>query len=416
MPMNLLDDTLFIPEVKYLFRILLKKGDELRLVGGCLRDFIGGVGKIHDHDFATSYRPKELIEILDEHNIKYTAANARFGTIATVINGRKFEITSLRKDIKTDGRHANVEFTDDYAEDAKRRDFTFNALYCDSRGKIYDYFSGILDLSKRLVKFIGDPEQRILEDHLRILRFFRFYSSHSFFLDYKSLMACRKHGDKIRKLSRERVKNELSRILESNYPPKTLKIMEYHGILQNTLDYGGELDLSNVEIFFSIKNRIDFKYNYLFILVLMLSRNEIDLNLALERREKVYVNSVLTNIPKVISHSEIKKLLFLLGDAKKVKDIVMICICNNYSPHILGYLDFTVKTEIPRLKITRKTLEHHGFTDIREYGTLMTRAKGIFLESAFKVYGDALVEKLKDELVTSPTHYFGKDSEKTTVF
>ncbi|MDR2778044.1 MAG: CCA tRNA nucleotidyltransferase [Rickettsiales bacterium] len=403
MAMESRDKVLFIDEVKYLFRVLLKEGDELRLVGGCVRDYLAGSrGKICDYDFATSYRPEQLIRILDSNNIRHIDRDIEFGTVVAMVGDRKFEITSLRKDIATDGRHAVVEFNDDYREDAKRRDFTFNALYCDGSGKIYDYFSGVLDLKKVIIRFIGDPEERILEDHLRILRFFRFYSSHCFFLDYRSLLACRKHGEKTRKLSQERITKELCKILESSYPPKTLKIMEFHGILQSVLGYSGELDLSNLEIFFSLEKYVDFSHNYLFILILLLSKNKIDLNLALRRREKIYISSILDNVPKNISHGEIKKLLFLLEDVKKVRDIVMVYLCNCYSPDTLRYLDLVAKIEIPRLAVEGKTLEDYGFTRKKEYSRLLAMAKNIFIESEFTMDRKTLMEELKNRWPIHP--------------
>ncbi|MDR2077942.1 MAG: CCA tRNA nucleotidyltransferase [Rickettsiales bacterium] len=408
--MKLVCGTLFTAEVEYIFRKLLSDGDEIRLVGGCLRDFLLGDGReINDYDFATRYQPMELARILDKNGIEHVDVNSRFGTIVAFVNGKKFEITSLRKDVETDGRHATVEFTDDYREDAKRRDFTFNAIYCDGEGEIYDYFSGIVDLNKRLVRFIGDPEQRILEDHLRILRFFRFYSTHGFFMDYRSLMACKKYSHRIKKLSRERVTDELRKILESGYPLKTLKVMEHHGILQNTLNYSGKLDFANLDIFFAIGKK--FKYNYIFILTLILSKNKIDLNLTLRRKEKMYISSILNNIPTNISPFEIKKLLFTLKDVNKVRDIAMIYICNNYSPNILEYLDLVVETSIPNLKVNSEMLERHGFTDKKNYGRLLAMAKCIFVESAFEVDGDNLVDRLKTKLAT-PGRFSGKTGEK----
>ena len=164
-----LPSDIFTNELKYLFEILLKTGDELRLVGGCIRNYFLGK-KINDYDLATQHEPDQLIDILKKNSVSYLDLNRKFGTITAIINGKKFEITSLRRDIASDGRHAVVKFTRDYLEDAKRRDFTFNALYSDANGVIYDYFDGISDLKKGLIRFIGDPEQRILEDHLRILR------------------------------------------------------------------------------------------------------------------------------------------------------------------------------------------------------------------------------------------------------
>ena len=133
---------IFTNEIKFLFGILLNGHDEVRLVGGCVRNYILGK-KINDYDLATKYRPEELINIFEKNNVKYYKSGIDFGTITAIINGKSFEITTLRKDIKPDGRHTLVEFTDNYEIDAARRDFTINALYCDINYNIYDYFNKI---------------------------------------------------------------------------------------------------------------------------------------------------------------------------------------------------------------------------------------------------------------------------------
>ena len=154
------------------------ENSELRFVGGCIRKIINRE-EVDDIDLATNITPDEVCEALNKYEIKFFESGKEHGTITAVINEQNYEITSLRKDVATDGRHAKVEFTLDWKEDSKRRDFTINAIYSDSLGNLFDPQNGKLDLNKGVLKFIGDPEKRIQEDYLRILRYFRFHINYS---------------------------------------------------------------------------------------------------------------------------------------------------------------------------------------------------------------------------------------------
>lgn len=391
----LVQHNIFTEELKYLFRLLIDNGDEVRLVGGCVRNYILGL-PINDYDIATKYTPEKVIDILDKNNIKYYKSGINFGTVTAVINSKNFEITTLRRDIKTDGRHALVKFTDNYEEDAERRDFTFNALYCNVDCRIYDYFDGISDLKKGIIRFIGDPEKRILEDYLRILRFFRFYSYYSYSMDYSSLQACTKHREKIKNLSKERVSSEFHKILECAYPTKTLKIMQHHGILKYIIDCDN-LIFSSLDIFCSLKNYINFSWNYLFIVALIVYENNINYNLLLSKKDKNFIKNILPNIPKIINEFEIKKLLFILkGDRKTAKNIVMIYICNNYNKNLLKYLDLIDIIETPKLKITGYDLENFGFTNKKLYSKILSSAYEVFIESNFTQNKGSILKLIKN--------------------
>ena len=167
-------------EIKELFKSFNSYSDnaELRFVGGCVRKLISGE-KVDDIDLSTNLKPENVIEVLKKNNINFYETGIEHGTITAVINKRSFEITTLRKDIRTDGRHAQVEYTDNWLEDASRRDFTINSIYSDLDGNLFDPFNGRKDLNDGLIKFIGDPAQRIKEDYLRILRYIRFFLGYS---------------------------------------------------------------------------------------------------------------------------------------------------------------------------------------------------------------------------------------------
>jgi poly(A) polymerase len=208
----ILPNWLPLASIKRIFSILNKYG-ESRLVGGCVRDILSNkVSK--DIDIATSIKPEEAIRLLQIENIKAIPTGIKHGTITVIIDNNTLEITTLRKDVECDGRHATVEFTDDWQEDARRRDFTINAMSMDLDGKVYDYFDGLNDLRNNIVRFVGSPDERIQEDCLRILRYFRFYSylgGQQF--DPPSLKAVSKYAHLIANLSKERITQEVLKLL-----------------------------------------------------------------------------------------------------------------------------------------------------------------------------------------------------------
>ena len=185
---------------------------EIMYVGGFVRKIINKE-KVDDIDLATNLEPKQVIEVLKKHNINYHETGIKHGTITALINNFKFEITTLRKDISTDGRHAQIQFSKDWKEDASRRDFTINAIYSDSEGNLFDPYNGKKDLENGFINFIGDPDKRIKEDYLRILRYLRFYinySKHSQNLDVIKKLKMNLSG--ISKISRDRLLDELKKI------------------------------------------------------------------------------------------------------------------------------------------------------------------------------------------------------------
>ena len=166
--------------IEQIFKAIESYSDksEIMYVGGCVRKILNNE-KVDDIDLATNLSPKEVIEVLKKNNIKFFETGIKHGTITAIIDEYKFEITSLRKDIKTDGRHADVIFTNDWKLDASRRDFTINSIYSDIQGNLFDPNDGKRDLEEGKIIFIGDPEKRVKEDYLRILRYIRFFLNYS---------------------------------------------------------------------------------------------------------------------------------------------------------------------------------------------------------------------------------------------
>jgi poly(A) polymerase len=209
---------------------------ETRWVGGCVRDTLLGLA-VRDVDLATRIAPVQVIERLEAAHIKAVPTGLAHGTITAVVGGAPVEVTTLRRDVATDGRRATIAYTDDWREDAARRDFTINALSADpSSGEVFDYFDGLADLDAGTVRFIGDPLQRIAEDHLRILRFFRFHARFGKGApDAAALDACAARANDLMALSRERIADELLKTLALADPAPTAALMIERGILSPVL-------------------------------------------------------------------------------------------------------------------------------------------------------------------------------------
>lgn len=211
-------------------------GGRTKLVGGAVRDALLGVAA-SDIDLATQFAPAETVARLTAAGIKAVPTGIAHGTVTAVADGLVAEVTTLRRDVATDGRHATVAFTDDWRADAARRDFTINALYADPlTGVVDDYFGGRADLAARRVRFIGDPLERIAEDHLRILRFFRFHARFGVGApDANGLSACVARVNDLTTLSHERVRDELLKLLVVSDPAPTVKVMVEQGIFAPVL-------------------------------------------------------------------------------------------------------------------------------------------------------------------------------------
>ncbi len=201
-----------------------------RVVGGAVRDSLAN-RPVADIDLATPDRPERVIQALTDAGIKVVPTGLAHGTVTAVVNGRGFEVTTLRRDIETDGRHAVVTFTADWRQDASRRDFTINAMSMARDGTVFDYFDGMTDLAAGRIRFVGNPATRIAEDYLRILRFFRFYARYGRVPPDQDTLAALQAGiPGLSRLSIERVWDELRRILAAPDPSEAVELMRHLGI------------------------------------------------------------------------------------------------------------------------------------------------------------------------------------------
>ena len=257
-------------EIKIIFEAIntFNTISEIRYVGGCVRKIINQE-QIDDIDLATNLNPKEICDALTRRNVNFFESGIDHGTVTALINKQKFEITALRKDISTDGRHAKVEFTTNWKEDALRRDFTINSIYADKEGNLFDPLNGKKDLENGRIKFIGETEKRIKEDYLRILRYVRFFLNYSKEKhDEKTLKEIKKNLNGVLNLSSERLLDELQKIIRSKNFLKLSKDQNCLEIIELIFP-----QLKNMSVFNKLniyaKENLD-KVDFIFLLALML--------------------------------------------------------------------------------------------------------------------------------------------------
>ena len=221
------------PSAQKLSKLYKNFGYQVLFVGGCVRNTILKM-PVTDIDLATDAQPEEIIKIAKENNIRFVPTGLAHGTITLIIDNKNYQITTFRTDFDHDGRYAKVEFTESLLLDASRRDLTINALYCNHVGEVIDPLNGLDDIKKQKIKFIGNPNERIKEDNLRILRFFRFqaiYGNKNLEIDSIALEACHNHKSKLAALSKERITSELRKILSAPNPLKVIIKMNETGVL-----------------------------------------------------------------------------------------------------------------------------------------------------------------------------------------
>lgn len=371
--------------------------DSIRLVGGCVRDMILGY-EVSDFDFATKFLPQEIIAILQKNNIRAIPTGLKYGTISALINDKTFEITTLRKDIKNNGRHPETEFIDDYYFDAKRRDFTINALYLDDLGNIYDYFNGFEDLKNKKVVFIGNAEERIKEDYLRILRFFRFSCFYCDEIDQKSLLACKNNKDGIDILSPDRIRTELFKFFDK----KTIKLTEILSLLEKNVGdkiFNFRLKLDNFEKINNLKLKLptDLKF-----FSLIFDKNDngnnfdeklkfLSKKLNLNNKQKKILYFINDNYHKNLStKNELIKFLAFF-DKNYVKFLFILKYFDK--ENIYEIIEFIDNFALPDFILDGQDIINLGFEG-SQIGEKLTLAKEIWIEEKFQISKDDLLKKI----------------------
>jgi poly(A) polymerase len=225
------------PALQRVFATIAEAGGEARVAGGAVRNALLGEA-VTEVDLATTLSPEQVTEACTARGMSVHPTGIDHGTVTVVADHHPYEVTTLRHDVETDGRRAKVKFTDDWEADAQRRDFTMNALYCDARGQVYDFTNGYPDILARRVIFVGSPEQRIAEDYLRILRFFRFHARYGEGApDAQGLSACVRLSSGLDGLSAERIRQEMFKLLAARGAVPTVMLMAEQGILSHLLPY-----------------------------------------------------------------------------------------------------------------------------------------------------------------------------------
>ncbi|MGL9732077.1 MAG: CCA tRNA nucleotidyltransferase [Wolbachia sp.] len=384
-------------ETSLIIDTIEKFGGEARLVGGCVRDSILQ-RDIHDIDLATNLLPNQAIEALKLRNIKTIPTGLKHGTITAVLNQRSFEITTLRYDTQCNGRHAKVEFTNNWQADASRRDFTFNALYADKYGHIYDYFGGTQDLKVRRLNFIGNAEDRIKEDYLRILRVFRFHAKICVGnLSNEILDVCKKHSHMIQNLSGERIRDEMFKLLECDDPAPTLKSMEKSDILQKIIPKEVKC-----EILFS---PLLFCTDAIIKLALLLRTTEDRQNLGeyiskflrLSNKQRKKLLFLLSNdIKTELSGKEQKKYISLFG-RELYCDLVKICGVES-GTNVDEYISFAKVFDIPKFPLSGDDLINIGYHSGKSLGRSLELLKQHWEDNSYSLTKEELLLYAKNLL------------------
>ena len=403
-------ETLFSSEViKKIFSIIRDSGAEVRFVGGCVRNAILNV-PVQDIDLATTCLPNDVESLLAKHNIKTINIGKDFGTIIAVIGKESYEITTLRKDVEFyNGRHAVVEYTKDWQEDAERRDLTFNAMsYCPYQDKLFDYFSGRDDLSRGLVRFIGNPEDRVQEDYLRILRFFRFYAYYGKSFDQDSFNACIKNSKHLSRISAERKWQELSKILSSASYINVLELMINNGVLDDVLAFHVSKEIiPDLKLINSNLQSFEHSYTAAFILFILVylsgaSVQGLKKALSLSNKEIKYIASIYTCV-EAIQNQDIEANLYLYifqWKAILLDALIVIYASKNSNKWRGGF--FQIKDIIAHNEMVFPVSGHDIIQnfDIKEsdkqIGVLLGVGKRYWCDKAFKVTKNEIIEHIKN--------------------
>ena len=384
-----------IKEAKIIFSYLneIEKESKVRFVGGCVRKSLCGEN-IDDIDLATSLEPDEVKKRLTKGDIKVIDTGISHGTVTVILNQKKFEITTLRKDVSTDGRHAKVQFTSNWELDASRRDFTINAIYADIEGRIFDPLNGISDLQNGIIKFIGSSEERIQEDYLRILRYFRFFTQYSK-VDYDQniIRSIKQYINGLNKISNERIFDELKKIL-------TLKNV-YRLFSHNT---SKEIFLNifpqfkyyeRLKIIDSLDSKLRDKYdNYLILASLILDQtnnyeyfcHKYKMSNSIKNRFKnMSINFENLEKKKFFSEENIKKLIYL-SNKDYVRDLLLFSICANKKIETLSIeklINYVNVCKIPKFPVSGDYLKKHGYETGEVLGKKLKSLEEKWIENNF---------------------------------
>ena len=383
----------------------------VRFVGGCIRNTLMG-REVSDIDLATQLPPADVAAALDAAKIRYVPTGLDHGTVTAVFDGKPYEITSLRKDVQTDGRRAVVSFTTDWAEDAQRRDLTFNALYADYDGQIYDPTGqGLEDLKARRFRFVGDADERVKEDYLRILRFFRFLAWYGRDSqgnlskpDASALKACRENANGLKKLSAERVWSELKKLLLAPDPSRTLRIMLTHDVLETLLPEASNVE--GLELLTALEQREAIKPDPMLRLMVLSTREPLPMALLTKRlkmsnAEKARLIQWATDATPLDPNGDdrAKRIAVYTAGKQVVMDRARLRAAGAEDPitssRWMSLVDLAMGWTPPEFPLTGKDLIKAGETPGEAMGKKLDALKALWVRSGFSVEKDKLLMALK---------------------
>lgn len=371
-----------------LFDIYRKAGYEIRPVGGCIRDAL--LNKpINDWDLTTNATPEASLDICKNAGLHTIPTGLKHGTITAIFDDIPFEITTLRIDTQSHGRHTDVIWTNDWAQDAMRRDFTINSLYGDQNGDIYDYTGGIRDLKQHIIRFVGNAHERVAEDYLRILRFFRFMARFGDFthVNKPSLNACIQLQSGLKQISAERIRDELFKILVAPQRHLSLNLMAQQKIFETINLPVENLNFTRLD---ENETKLNFMPSALRALAYMLTSHTDWANIANQIRLSNQQKKHLLNIQKYMHISE----------QPTLKDLRNICyhaginVCRDI--YIIKY--FTDSPQVdwhaitpPSFPITGKDLIALGIKADKNMGTILYRLEQTYIATDFTLTKDQLL-------------------------
>lgn len=367
----------------------------LRFVGGCVRDTLLNQ-PVADLDATTPAPPQTVLDLATEHGIKAIPTGLDHGTVTLVVEGTPLEVTTLRKDMDTDGRHAVVAFTQDWATDAKRRDFTINALYLDANGALYDPTGGLDDLDPPHVRFIDQADDRIQEDYLRILRFFRFTARFNTpNMDQEALLACQRHAHSLKKLSAERVTAEFLKIMQAKDPVPTIEVMSNLGILTPLFPSG--LDLTALKHVVAMEHDLGAPQDAdRRLIVAALSGSELRednlRHLRLSKAQLKRATLMVDHIQTPLTTEAIERVAYVQGP-QAAHDLLIT------APHMPptmrhGLHDHITHWIRPTFPLSGADLAEHGIPTGPKMGLFLKQAEALWIEKRFRLTKAALLESV----------------------
>ena len=384
-------------EVESIFEAInsFSKNSEVRYVGGCIRKIINNE-KVNDIDLAVNLNPEDVCQALMKKSISYYESGIEHGTITAIIKNNKFEITSLRKDVDTNGRHAKVEFSKNWNEDASRRDFTINSIYADIEGNLFDPFNGKKDLKNGKVNFIGDPETRIKEDYLRVLRYIRFFLNYSKYKhDPQIIKIIKRNLSGFSNLSSERLLDEFQKLLRSKNFLKLPKDKDCLDIIKLVFP-----QLKNISIFgklnnFAKRNFVNVDFIFLLSLMVIDGTDNVDyfiykFNLSKKEKKKLlFLNNF--NSQKITSKTFTEKNLnkiFYFNGKEALMDIIYFKIfkSNKIDQRLLKIIDNFKNKEIPIMPFKANILmQKYNIEEGKKLGSKLREIEEVWANNDFKI-------------------------------